>query len=95
MKTKTANIFLSITLALCSVAALAACDTESELGHQHSYTKEVTAPTCTDQGYTTYTCSCGHSYDGDYVEPDDSNHTYEWEAGFDADCDATGIKGHL
>ena len=29
----------------------------------HSYTSKVTAPTCTDGGYTTYTCSkCGDSY---------------------------------
>lgn len=31
----------------------------------HSYTSKVTSPTCTTQGYTTYTCSkCGHSYTG-------------------------------
>ena len=29
----------------------------------HSYSASVTAPTCTDKGYTTYTCSiCGYSY---------------------------------
>ena len=33
----------------------------------HSYTKVVTAPTCTGQGYTTYTCSCGDSYVAKYV----------------------------
>ena len=31
------------------------------------YSKKVTAATCTGQGYTTYTCSCGHSYVDDYV----------------------------
>ena len=30
--------------------------------HQHSYTAVVTEPTCTEKGYTTYTCSCGDSY---------------------------------
>ncbi|MBQ7379454.1 MAG: hypothetical protein IJW70_07255 [Clostridia bacterium] len=31
--------------------------------HTHSYTAVVTAPTCTDNGYTTYTCTyCGDSY---------------------------------
>ena len=35
----------------------------------HDYTKEVTAFTCTDMGYTTYTCSrCGDSYRGDYTD---------------------------
>jgi len=28
----------------------------------HTYNKEVTAPTCTKGGYTTYVCSCGDSY---------------------------------
>ncbi len=30
--------------------------------HTHSYSSQVTAPTCTEKGYTTHTCSCGHSY---------------------------------
>ena len=34
----------------------------SDLDHTHSYTSEVTAPTCTEPGYTTYTCTCGDSY---------------------------------
>ncbi len=32
--------------------------------HSHSYTSAATAATCTAGGYTTYTCSCGHSYRG-------------------------------
>lgn len=35
--------------------------------HTHSYTSAVTAPTCTSQGYTTHTCSCGDSYTDSYV----------------------------
>ena len=35
--------------------------------HIHSYSKEVTAPTCTEKGYTTYTCSCGDTYTADVV----------------------------
>ncbi len=30
--------------------------------HPHSYTQIVTDPTCTDMGYTTHTCDCGHSF---------------------------------
>ncbi len=30
--------------------------------HEHQYSSVVTAPTCTDGGFTTHTCSCGHSY---------------------------------
>ena len=33
----------------------------------HTYTQTVTAPTCSEQGYTTYACACGYSYKGDYV----------------------------
>lgn len=35
--------------------------------HTHSYSKKVTASTCTAQGYTTYTCSCGESYKDNYT----------------------------
>lgn len=33
-----------------------------EKAHQHSYTPKVTDPTCTADGYTTFTCECGDSY---------------------------------
>ena len=36
--------------------------------HEHLYNEFVTAPTCTEQGYTTYTCDCGDSYVDDYVD---------------------------
>ena len=35
--------------------------------HQHVYTIAVTAPTCTEQGYTTHTCVCGDSYRDSYT----------------------------
>ena len=35
----------------------------------HDYQEEVTAPTCTEMGYTTYTCSrCGDTYKGNYTD---------------------------
>ena len=36
--------------------------------HEHSYTAVVTAPTCTEKGYTTHTCSCGDSYVDTYTD---------------------------
>ena len=42
--------------------------------HTHSYECVVTAPTCTEQGYTTYSCECGDSYVDDYV--DTIGHSY-------------------
>ena len=43
--------------------------------HRHDYVTEITAPTCTAQGYTTYTCSCGESYIDDTVKKLD--HAYQ------------------
>ena len=43
------------------------CD-ECGLERPHSYVAEVTPPSCTAQGYTTYTCEiCGSSYVDDYI----------------------------
>ena len=42
--------------------------------HEHNYTSEVTAPTCTEAGYTTYTCACGDTYTADEVAA--LGHTY-------------------
>ena len=36
--------------------------------HTHDYKSVVTKPTCTQAGYTTYTCSCGDSYKSDYKD---------------------------
>ena len=36
--------------------------------HTHSYKDVVTAPTCTEKGYTTHTCACGDSYMDTYVD---------------------------
>ncbi len=38
------------------------------LGHTHHYEVVVTAPTCTERGYTTHTCACGDSYVDTYVD---------------------------
>ena len=39
------------------------------VSHTHSYKDVVTAPTCTDKGYTMHTCACGDSYVDSYVLP--------------------------
>lgn len=43
-------------------------------GVNHVYTDVVTAPTCTGQGYTTHTCSCGDTKVDTYV--DATGHSY-------------------
>lgn len=45
--------------------------------HIHQYTSTVTPPTCTEQGYTTYTCTCGDSYRSDYT----NLLGHSWDAG--------------
>ena len=40
----------------------------------HNYEPVVTAPTCTEQGYTTYSCACGDNYVEGYV--DATGHSY-------------------
>ena len=42
--------------------------------HDHDYNAVVTSPTCSSEGYTTYTCNCGDSYVSDRVDP--TNHVY-------------------
>ena len=42
---------------------------DEQQAHRHQYTEEVTAPSCTKQGFTTHTCpGCGESYTDAYTE---------------------------
>ena len=60
----------------------------------HNYTATVTAPTCTEQGYTTYTCSrCGDSYADSYV--DALGHETELRNAAEANCTEAGYTGDL
>lgn len=47
--------------------------------HTHNHSSKVTEPTCTEKGYTTYTCSCGDIYTAD--ETAAKGHSYS-----DATC---------
>ena len=64
--------------------------TESIPMTAHSYEAVVTAPTCTEMGYTTYTCTaCGHSYKADYTNA--TGHSFgKWETVKEATCIAKG-----
>ena len=55
----------------------------------HAYESEVTEPTCLEEGYTTYTCHCGESYVGSYV--DALGHTEEVIVGKAATCTDKGL----
>ena len=56
-----------------------------------SYTAVVTAPTCTEEGYTTYTCACGDTYVADEVAALDHSFT-KYESDGNATCTADGTK---
>ncbi len=56
----------------------------------HSFTSVVTTPTCTEKGYTTYTCTaCGDSYTADEVTA--LGHTEVIDAAVVPTCTATGL----
>ncbi len=66
--------------------------TESEtiVAKGHNYEAETLLPDCTQQGYTTYTCSdCGDSYQGDYTEP--VGHKEISADRIDATCTQSGV----
>ena len=47
----------------------ARCGAKDPNAHTHQYVETVTKSTCTEKGYTTYTCSvCGDSYKGSYTD---------------------------
>lgn len=63
------------------------CDYEKEVTipkttgtHTHEYKVTVTEPTCTESGYTTHTCSCGHSWVDGEVLPVGHNFKYKYTA---------------
>ena len=63
------------------------------LNREHTYTPAITAPTCTEQGYTTYTCACGDSYVSEHTAP--TGHAYgEWKTTKDATFTEDGEESH-
>ena len=84
MRKKLLTIMLFVLLAT-SFVCFSAC-----AKHTHAYTKDVTLPTCIEQGYTTYTCSCGDSYVDDYVEATGVHVYGEWTEVTPATCKVEG-----
>jgi hypothetical protein len=60
------------------------------LSAEHTYESEVTAPTCTEQGYTTHTCTiCGDQYVDSYVAA--TGHKFgAWTVTTDPTCTEKG-----
>jgi len=87
MKRKLLMLSLMLTLAICSIVGLTACEQQ----HEHSYSSKTTPPTCTELGYTTYTCSCGDSYIDDYVSSLGHKYT-NYQYNNDAKCGVNGTE---
>lgn len=67
------------------------CITLSSCGHEHSYEKTVIEPSCSSQGYTEYTCECGHTYEDNYM--DWLEHKYgEWTVSKESTDTEYGIE---
>ena len=80
-----AQAMLENPLATTKEVTEAAAKLKSALeAHEHSYEAVVTAPTCTEGGYTTYTCACGDSYVADETEA----LGHDWKGTTCTRCDA-------
>jgi len=68
------------------------CGAVLEKAHGHNYKDTVTAPTCTEMGYTTHTCKdCGNTYKSDYTNP--KGHTpSDWIVDLAPTMDSEGRK---
>lgn len=58
---------LSLTFILSAAFFASGCGKK----HEHKYTTTVIEPTCSSQGYTEHVCSCGKTYEDNFVEPID------------------------
>ena len=79
MKTKTKTKILPFLLLAVTAATMVfstgAASASAEENCEHDYTATVYEATCTEQGYTEYTCSiCGDSYTDDFTEA--TGHTF-------------------
>lgn len=68
-------------------------ETETIPAIGHSYKTVVTEPTCTKQGYTTYTCECGDTYNDNYVK--ENGHSFgDWYTVNSPSCTTSGTERH-
>ena len=78
----------------CILLAVSLLGAGCEIAHVHTYKEIITAPTCTEQGYTTHLCECKDSYVDSYINAlghkfenyvSDNNATYARERNFKSD----------
>ena len=80
---KRGDEFVQVGIEDVIIPALTECE-------EHSYSTAVTPPTCTDEGYTTYTCTaCGFSHVSDVLAP--LGHTEQTVTGKAPTCTESGL----
>ncbi len=95
MKKKTLiSILLLLLTAVCFLGAVACKKNpdDSKNEHVHAYSAVEISPTCTEKGYTTYTCACGNGYVSDYV--DQLGHDLIHHDGKEATLTEVGYKSY-
>ncbi len=98
MKKKIFKIFSICIISCIGIMGLIACDTEEKFEHKHNFTSVVIAPTCTESGYTTHTCSCGENYNDTYVSAlnhEFTNYVFDNNATQEADGTKTAICNRI
>lgn len=81
---------LIVIALLTATFALVSCQNKE---HVHSFTETVVKPTCSLEGYTEYTCSCGYVYRDTVTEPDGKTHTFgAYVTTKEATCSEKGSK---
>lgn len=79
-------LFISLFFLILSFAS---CD-DGECRHENMISNTV-EPTCTESGYTEYTCDCGYSYITDYISA--KGHTYK-DTVYAPTCTEPGYTEH-
>jgi len=72
-------LFMALALTACSGSNDSAGNSQATSqdappSHTHNYSSTITNPTCTENGYTTFSCACGDSYTTD--ETAATGHSY-------------------
>ncbi len=83
------KLFVSLVSAVTALFAVAGFTACGEEPHKHDYAPTVVAATCTEGGYTEYTCSCGDSYQGDQTPA--TGHTEAVDKAVAPTCTETGL----
>ncbi len=94
---KKIRLFLFVLCLVALFCCLAGCgekgDTPANSTHKHLYSQTTVNPTCTQQGYTLYKCSCGDTYNDNFVSPTGHSFVEGKENYYCSKCDVSECEG--